>query len=105
MINEHWILEGKTPKAVDLMTWAKWLESPDRIIKQTNVGDVKISTVFLGLDYSFSNEPDHEPILYETMVFGGKLNDSQERYTTYDLAEAGHAKWVKKVEASVDRGE
>ncbi len=32
------------------------------------------------------------------MVFGGKFNQIQERYSTWDEAEAGHKKMVERLE-------
>ena len=74
--------------------WAEWFETADRHIAQDIFGDVKVSTVFLGLDHSFN---DGVPILYETMIFGGEHNDYQERYATKEQALAGHAKAVALV--------
>jgi hypothetical protein len=51
--------------------------------------------VFLGVDHNFFDEG--EPVLFETMVFGGKYDEEQERYITYEQAEQGHAQWVEKV--------
>lgn len=51
---------------------------------------VRVSTVFLGLDYGF--HMDSNPQLYETMIFGGKHNDYQERYPTKADALEGHAR-------------
>jgi len=53
-----------------------------------------VSTVFLGLDHNFSGYGP--PILFETMIFGGPYNTYQERYRTWDEAERGHARAVKK---------
>lgn len=80
----------------DLIEWAKWFEMADRHIARTHVGDVTISTIFLGLDHSFMVD-NVQPILFETMIFGGLHDDYQTRYATYEQAEAGHAKAVKKV--------
>ena len=74
----------------DLRTWGLWLEhaDQDRIVAQTTLdGDVKVSTVFLGLDHSFDHGP---PLLFETMIFGGAEDGYQDRYTTWTEAEAGH---------------
>lgn len=49
--------------------------------------EVRTSTVFLALDHSLG---DGEPVLFETMVFGGVNNGYQKRYTSYALAMAGH---------------
>lgn len=95
--NKHYILKGKEIVETDLMTWARWLEEnpTDRIIKQETVANGKwVSTVFLGLDHSFSQEG--APILFETMIFPGKGKPLSEeycdRYATYDEAVEGHAK-------------
>jgi len=87
--------EGNPREEDDLMTWASWLEkAPNRVVAQTETGNGKVSTVFLGLDHSFGGTV---PILYETLVFGGTLDEQGDRYATRREAEAGHAEWVKKV--------
>ncbi len=84
----NYILKDKKPiLCSDIMEWAKQWESSDRIVKQDTIGDVKISTVFLGLDHSFGDGP---PLLFETIIFGGAHDEYQDRYTTYEEAEAGH---------------
>lgn len=51
----------------DLLKWAKWFETAERIIDVTYVTPkVRVSTVFLGLDHGFGDGP---PVLFETMVF------------------------------------
>ena len=60
----------------DLIKWAKWIESEKRTVANETVGDSKISTVFLGIDHAFDGGP---PVLWETMVFGGELDQHQER--------------------------
>jgi hypothetical protein len=91
----YYILDGHKVVACDMMTWARWFESADRHVKLTEQGDVRISTVFLGLDHRFSGKG--RPIVFETMVFQGTHGDDTERYCTWDEAEAGHARWVAKV--------
>ena len=71
----------------DLMKWAAWLEKSDRIIAKDMIDDVRVSTVFLGLDHSFGDGP---PLLFETMIFGGEHDQYQERYPNRDAAFAGH---------------
>lgn len=79
----------------DLLTWGKWMESRDaRRVGADTIGDVRVSTVFLGLDHSFGDGP---PLLYETMIFGGEHDQWQERYSTRDEALAGHLAAVVKV--------
>lgn len=87
-MNDKYILVGKKPKQVkDLFEWAKALETQNRIVEQTKIGDVEVSTVFLGLDHSFGNG---KPLLFETMIFGGKEDGYTERYSTWDEAVKGH---------------
>ncbi len=96
-MTDKYILEGKKPiPEPDLMAWGRWFEAADRYVGKTDVGEVHISTVFLGLNHCFGEGP---PVLFETMVFGGDLDQEQERYTTWDEAEAGHAAMVGRVKS------
>jgi hypothetical protein len=78
----------------DSLEWAKWFETSKRHVDNTEIGDVRVSTVFLGLDHSLENfdgsMKDYVPILFETMIFGGERDQYQERYATWDEAKAGH---------------
>lgn len=96
-MTDKFILDGKTlvPEP-DLMKWADWFEKANRRVARTDTKNGQISTVFLGVDHSFGDGP---PLLFETLVFGGTLNDEQERYSTWDEAVAGHKKMVERVEA------
>jgi hypothetical protein len=78
-----------------LLPWAQWMETADRQVKLSIQGDVRVSTVFLGLDHSFRDSGP--PILFETMAFIGHESAGQERYSTWEEAEAGHARWVAQV--------
>lgn len=69
----------------------------DRHVGNDTIGDVEVSTVFLGIDHSFGSGP---PLLFETMVFGGELDQEQERYSTEAEAAAGHRAMVERVRAS-----
>jgi len=88
-MTSHYILDGKEPvKVHDVMEWAMQIEYMDMIVEQTTLGqNIRVSTVFLGVDYQFGNGP---PLLFETMVFGGEHNEDQWRYSTWDEAVAGH---------------
>ncbi len=97
-MSEKYILEGMTPVPVDdLYKWGEWLEKNDRHIAKDKIGSVTVSTIFLGLDHSFAN--GGPPVLFETMIFGGKHDQWQDRYRTWDEAEAGHRKAVEMVKA------
>ena len=92
-MNDKYILKGKKPiQEKDLMKWARWFETANRHVGDDMVGEVHVSTVFLGLDHSFNFNKKHVPILFETMIFGGKHDEYQERYATWEEAEKGHKK-------------
>jgi hypothetical protein len=38
-MSEHYVLEGKEAKSVDLITWAKWFEAADRHVAKTDITD------------------------------------------------------------------
>ena len=68
----------------------------ERRVAREEVGDVEVSTVFLSHDHNWTGEGD--PILFETMVFGGEWDGMCDRYHTYDQALAGHRSIVEKIE-------
>lgn len=87
-------------KMDDLVEWAKRFEMDNRVVAfdtvvvEGNPKPVEVSTVFLGLDHSFGHGP---PLLFETMVFGGKLDQEMARYATYADAQRGHDLMVSRV--------
>ncbi len=100
-MSERYILENGNPVPCEnLMEWGKWMETADRHVALTELGDVKVSTVFLGLDHSFGGPT---PVLFETLVFGGPLDGEMNRYTFREDAEKGHADMVVKVSAASEK--
>ena len=95
-MSDKYILNRKIPvKEPDLMKWGKWFETAERRVAKTEINGITISTIFLGLDHNyFGNEV---PILFETMVFGGELDQEEERYSTWEEAVKGHDEMVKRV--------
>jgi hypothetical protein len=69
--------------------------SGEWVVGKTTTGNATVSTVFLGLDHGYNDGP---PVVFETLVFGGVHSDEQERYCTWPEAEAGHARWVARVQ-------
>lgn len=102
MCNNKYILEGHEPKPVkDLLTWAGWFETTDRKVARTELPDkVVVSTVFLGLNHQYGEGP---PLLFETMIFGGPLDQQMNRYSTWDEAEKGHQEMVEKAKKSLSK--
>jgi hypothetical protein len=87
----HWTLKGHEPVPCTLMEWAEWFEQKGdhrRVALDKKYGII-VSTVFLGLDHNWGGGP---PLLFETMIFGGRHDDYQERYSTWDEAVEGHKK-------------
>lgn len=104
----------------DPIEWGKWFETADRQVALTEIGDLTVSTVFLGIDHNFLERFKHE--LFETMVFGepepmmmfGKKyilplcqdDMPMRRYPTWEAAEKGHKRicaFVYRKLASVER--
>uniref|UniRef100_A0A6H1ZQK1 Uncharacterized protein n=1 Tax=viral metagenome TaxID=1070528 RepID=A0A6H1ZQK1_9ZZZZ len=109
----HYILKDKKAVPVDdIIKWATQFESQNRRVAQTELGvpkwkywlsiifgikrwqPVRISTVFLGLDRQYG---EGEPLIFETMIFGGELDREQHRYSTWEQAEAGHKAMIERV--------
>ena len=97
-MDKYYILKGRKPVAVDIMTWGSWYGNADRKVKKDKVGDVSISTIFLGLNHQWGDGP---PLFFETLVFGGELDQEMDRYSTWEEAEAGHADMVERVKKSL----
>lgn len=98
-MSDKYILEGKNPiPCDDVLKWGEWFETAKRHVAVDLVGEVRVSTVFLGLDHSFGDGP---PLLFETMIFKGPHDQYQERYSTWEEAEAGHAKALALVKGSL----
>lgn len=85
----------------DIKKWGQFFEKNNlRRVAKTQIGESFISTVFLGLGHSFVDGGD--PVLWETLVFGGPLNDKMDRCSgKWADAVAMHKRMVKKVKKSV----
>ncbi len=101
-MSDKYILDGHKPVKADLLKWAKWFETSERRVAEAELGsNGYVSTVFLGLDHRFgTNGP---PLLFETMIFGGPHDQYCDRYSTWEEAEAGHAKAVALAQSEVTK--
>jgi len=79
--------DGRAVAEPDILKWGEWFRTSERHLAEDQIGEVCISTVFLGLDHQFGDGP---PLLWETMIFGGEHDQYQERYSTREEALAGH---------------
>lgn len=93
--NFLYVLDGhKAVPCPDTENWFKRLRSDDRHVADETIDDVRISTVFIGYDYSFNPEV---PLLFETMIFGGEHHGDLIRCSTWEQAEAQHTEAVALV--------
>ena len=91
-----YILEGHDPVATDdAKEWATRYDISNRQVAEDTIGIVRISTVFLGLDVNHGL--GGPPQLFETMIFGGAQDRYQQRCSTWEEAEAMHARLIALV--------
>lgn len=101
-MGRYYILRaGKVIEEPDYDKWAQWYEGSYqdvRTLASTKVEYGTVSTFFLGMNMALAK--DDPPMLFETRVEGGWLDDEWERYPTLAEAEAGHQAWVARVQAA-----
>jgi hypothetical protein len=86
---------------IDMQRFGELLADPRyKILQQTKLGGLLISTVWIGLDMNFMREGP--PIIFESMVFSQDEDDPEalgesvacERYATEEEAMEGHHRLV-----------
>lgn len=60
----------------------------------------RVSTVFLHLDHNW--DPEGQPVLFETMIFGGPYDQEMWRYHTWDEAKASHDNIVHRLKEGLN---
>jgi hypothetical protein len=100
----HYILVGEEVIPCGWQEWAAWFENNDnRRVAETDIdGEQTVSTVCLGLNHNYRADHKVRPLIFETMVFGGKYGDYQWRYSTLEAARAGHAAVVACLENDME---
>jgi hypothetical protein len=107
--------QGNIIPVEDFLEWSIWFAEANRTIGRTQIGELTVSTVFLGLSHVSNNFADERgEYLFETMVFGPDellqkllaetpevdasifakvfgMTDIQRRYRTAEEARQGHA--------------
>lgn len=84
---------------ITLEQWVK-LFGQKRHFGDTDLGSLgRVSTVWLGLDHSWGGGT---PVIFETMVFGGPLDQEGMRYCTAEDARAGHEFMVMRLTSLAD---
>ena len=91
-MGRYFILIDKIPRQVlTVQEYSDWEKTANTNIAFTElVGEVKISTEFMGMEFNWSETP----LLFETMIFGGKNDGFIKRYATWEEAERGHKEAV-----------
>ena len=90
-----YVLDGHVPRRVaTVREWGDARAAGGWRVAKDDVGDVFISTMFLGIDHRFDDAGP--PLLFETMIFGGPDDEETWHYSTWDDAVAGHAVAVKR---------
>lgn len=98
-----YILEGKQPKLVPIEQYDAWTKelmdrtgSPAVQVAYTHIHHVcEVSTIFFGMMPTVD-------WVFETKIFGGKFDQWEERYATWEEAERGHAEAVKMVKKNIN---
>lgn len=94
-MSDFYVLKDKTPvKVAGIKEWYTESFGQEKHVGRDFFGKVIVSTVFLGLDH---NHHGGEPILFETMIFGGKHDQYQTRCSTWDEAVIQHEEACKLV--------
>jgi hypothetical protein len=91
--------DGKTPRKCESIDDVNKYHTQNRHIGDDTIDGVRVSTVFLGLDHGYGGS---DPVLWETMVFGGRHDNWMDRYTSYESALAGHNRVVEAIKSGAD---
>jgi hypothetical protein len=101
-MGRYYILRGtEVIEEPDYAKWADWYENTYEKVRRvaaTKLQYSTVSTVFLAMHMTLVK--DGPPLLFETRVEGGHLDDEWERYATLEEAQAGHEAWVARVQAA-----
>jgi hypothetical protein len=106
ILDEH----GEPQRCDDLEAWGAWFERSSRDRSRIVAADkdegpdggtITVSTVFLGLDHNFNEQGP--PVLWESMIFGGVLDQEQRRYTSREAALAGHQELCRQVREALSK--
>jgi hypothetical protein len=92
--------QGNPIAEPDVLAWAMWFQennSRRQVARDELPSGTVVSTVFLGINHNFG---PGAPLLFETMVFGGRFDEEQERYATREQAIAGHDQILARVTES-----
>ncbi|QDU62636.1 hypothetical protein Pan216_35030 [Planctomycetes bacterium Pan216] len=90
------LIDGKPVKEVDEGRWDAWMDEhpeSERTIAATQVEDMSVTTLFVGIDVIGKKGKPAKP--FQSMVKGGKGNGCIRAYSSASAAEAGHQEMVR----------
>lgn len=97
---KHFKLVDGKPVECDLFEYAElFTDIGRRRVHQTQIGWVGVSTVLMGFVYCCDGVPVDGSFMFESMIFGGKLDETQVRCMTLGEAKQNHAELVDQVKA------
>jgi hypothetical protein len=101
-MGRYYILrDGEVIEEPDYTKWSAWFDSAFKdveLIAESRLGGSTVSTRFLALSMTLAK--DSPPMVFETMVNGGWLDNERERFSSLLEATAGHESWVQRVKDS-----
>jgi hypothetical protein len=81
--------------------WSKWITDENnrkRVrVKLDMIDDIKVSTVFIGIDAARIWFNNATPMLFETLISKPGRHPMIKRYATYDEAVKGHEETVNYI--------
>lgn len=102
ILDSYYILvDGIPQKAKNMNEWISFMSSKEKwsiktVVRDENGTPILISTVFLGLDHSFSIFNVSKPLVFETCKFvGSDYSEVVKRYYTKEEAEKGHKEFCR----------
>lgn len=96
MNGDRYILQDRTPLPCnDLFRWGDWYAKADRQVADIMISGVRIRTMFIGINQQ--RLVDRPPLLFETMVYGGRFDLHRESCSTWVEAELQHQQVVDLV--------
>ena len=103
---DHYILVKRKPlPCYDPEFWDRWMRGPreQRLVAFDKFIDLTIvETYFVGCDVA--PQTSERPLVFQTVVLGGRMNGTVENYPTWGTAEDGHLLYCWHVKESLQIG-
>ena len=100
---QHYVLlDGTTtPMPADILSYLAWAKTNSRTVSSHVLDDCRVSTMFMCLNLRMAPGP---PLLFETLILGGKFDGWLWQYQTWEAASAFHDRVVACIESGGDVG-